>query len=169
MKTITFDGRIGAKGAEVLKTNGGKPYVRFSVANNSFVGGQDQTEWFDVISYDPYVIEKRVQYLTKGTYVIISGGVTTKVRVGKDNNIYVNQNVTAATIDTPSFKKKEDDEQTTASTTSSEPVMSTYTASTVTEVSKPAPVPTPTPTPEPAYSTVGAYDTNDENDDDLPF
>ena len=56
MKTITFDGRIGASGAEVRTTKGGKPYVRFSVANNSFANGAEKTEWYEVTSYDEYII-----------------------------------------------------------------------------------------------------------------
>ena len=127
MKSITFDGRIGANGAEIRQTRGGKPYVRFSVANNSFVNNQEKTEWFDVTSYDPYVIENRVKYLTKGTYVIINGSLNTDVNV-KDNKVWVNQYVTASTIDTPYFGKKGDDEQSPqAIQTNVEPEVSTFT------------------------------------------
>lgn len=108
MKKIIFDGRIGANGAEVRATNGGKPYVRFSVANNSFVNSQETTEWFDVTSYDPHVIENRIKSLTKGTYVIISGQLNTKTNV-KDNKVWVNQYVTAESIDIPYLGKKNDE------------------------------------------------------------
>ena len=108
MKTMTFDGRIGASGAEVRTTKGGKPYVRFSVANNSFANGAEKTEWYEVTSYDEYIINNRVKYLTKGTYVIITGNPNIEVNV-RDGKIWLNQYITATTIDTPSFKKKEDD------------------------------------------------------------
>lgn len=179
MKQIIFDGRIG-KDAEVRTTKGGKPFVRFSVANNSFVGGQDKTEWFDVTSYDSYVIENRVKYLKKGTYVIINGALNTEVAV-KDGKIWQNQYVTAVGIDTPSFGKK--DSATPVEHTEDVGV-STYTAqtqtvkpNTVTEAySQPTPqqeVAQPTyaqPQPQPSYATVGAsYGNSESMDDDLPF
>lgn len=110
MKLITFDGRIGANGAEVRTTRGGKPYVRFSVANNSFINSQEKTEWFDVTSYDPYIIENRVKSLTKGTYVIIQGELNTETNV-KDNKVWLNQYVTATSINIPYLGKKSEDEQ----------------------------------------------------------
>lgn len=155
MKNIFFDGRIGRDGAEIKTTQGGKKYVKFSVANNSFAGGQEKTEWFEVTSYDPYVIENRAQYLTKGTYVIISGTLKCEVKVGKDNNMYLNYYVTATTIDTPSFKKKDESSETTEQT------VSTYTASTQTEKVAPA----PKPEPQPAVAAMAPQ----SNDDDLPF
>ena len=108
MKLIIFDGRIGAKGAEVSATRGGKPFVRFSVANNSYVNGQDKTEWFDVTSYDPFVIENKVNSLTKGTPVQIVGSLNTEVKV-KDGKVWVNQYVTADRIEF-NFSGKKDDE-----------------------------------------------------------
>lgn len=175
MKTITFDGRIGANGAEVRMTKGGKPYVRFSVANNSFANGVEKTEWYDITSYDQYVIENRVKYLTKGTYVIVSGTPNVEVNVDKNGKVWLNQYVTATTIDTPSFKKKEDDGAAQAGDS-----LSTYTASTVSSTS------IPKPEPAPAFATVeasvGAPSTYPpvveveatsngmgEADDDLPF
>lgn len=168
MKSFTFDGRIGAKGAEVMKTKSGKPYARFSVANNSFVGGQDKTEWYDVTSYDPYVIENRVQYLTKGTYVIITGNINTEVKVGRDNNLWINHYVTATTIDTPSFKKKDENDDVSAES-NAEPTMSTYTAGTRSDISV---VKTTEPTieiPQPELSVVGENNGGFDASDDLPF
>lgn len=179
MKTMTFDGRIGASGAEVRTTKGGKPYVRFSVANNSFANGAEKTEWFDITSYDEYVINNRVKYLTKGTYVIITGTPNVEVNV-RDGKVWLNQYITATTIDTPTFKKK-DDEATPSATNDATPSVSTFTGGTasvgitraaesyntannVTEAAHtPAPAPTPVPSPIPAYS--GSAD----DPDDLPF
>jgi single-stranded DNA-binding protein len=182
MKQIQFDGRIGANGAEVRTTKGGKQYVRFSVANNSFANGAEKTEWYDVTSYDPYVIENRVKYLTKGTYVIISGVPNIEVNV-KEGKIWLNQYVTATTIDTPSFKKKDEDGA--QSTVTENTSMSTYTGGTQSQYSS-----TSIPKPQPAPATVSAgsmpsagvmptppppsYDDAPEDndymaDDDLPF
>lgn len=156
MKTITFDGRIGASGAEVRTTKGGKPYVRFSVANNSFANGAEKTEWFDITSYDEYVINNRVKYLTKGTYVIITGTPNVEVNV-RDGKVWLNQYVTATTIDTPSFKKKEDDgASATANTTGSatNEGVSVFTGGTASTVLAPK----PEVAPQPAYAAqAGAY------------
>ena len=161
MKSITFDGRIGANGAEVRTTKGGKPYVRFSVANNSFVNSQEKTEWFDVTSYDPHVIENRISVLTKGTYVIIGGQLNTEVNV-KDGKVWVNQYVTASTIDVPYFKKGGDEQQGVQEIKQSiaehEEGLSTYTpekpAQKETKAKKAESAPAPQETPA---------------DDDLPF
>lgn len=161
---MTFDGRIGASGAEVRTTKGGKPYVRFSVANNSFANGAEKTEWFDVTSYDEYIINNRVKYLTKGTYVIITGNPNIEVNV-RDGKIWLNQYITASTIDTPSFKKKEDD--TTASGSSEAP--STFTGGTESHQF------VPKTEPAPAYASSVASESSAMaygqavDDDDMPF
>ena len=106
MKIISFDGRVGANGTEVKMTKNGRQYARFSVANNSFINGEEKTEWFDVITYDQNFIEKRAQYLTKGSYVIINGHLKTEVNVDQSNKVWINHHVTASTIDTPRFGTK---------------------------------------------------------------
>lgn len=169
MKTMTFDGRIGASGAEVRTTKGGKPYVRFSVANNSFANGAEKTEWYEVTSYDEYVINNRVKYLTKGTYVIVTGNPNIEVNV-RDGKIWLNQYITATTIDTPSFKKKDDDGVVSESVNSTQtPTVSTFTGGTESHqfVSKTEPAP--------AYassiaseSSAMAYGSS-VDDDDMPF
>ena len=175
MKTITFDGRIGASGAEVRMTKGGKPYVKFSVANNSFANGAEKTEWYDITSYDPYIIENRVKCLTKGTYVIISGTPNVEVNVDRNGKVWLNQYVTASTIDTPTFKKKDEDgASATANNGAVNNSLSTYTGSTFSSTT------IPKPEPAPAVATVGSAPVSSvsesaadamsvEIDDDLPF
>ena len=175
MKTITFDGRIGASGAEVRMTKGGKPYVKFSVANNSFANGAEKTEWYDITSYDPYIIENRVKFLTKGTYVIISGTPNVEVNVDRNGKVWLNQYVTASTIDTPTFKKKDEDGA--QSTVTENAGVSTYTGGTQSQYSSTS---IPKPEPAPAVATVGSVPSPSvsesaadamsvEIDDDLPF
>lgn len=167
MKSITFDGRIGANGAEVRTTKGGRPYVRFSVANNSYANGQEKTEWFDITSYDPFVIENRVKYLTKGTYVIITGTPNTEVNVDRTGKVWLNQYVTANSIDTPAFRKKDDD-STTATTQGANTTndnLSTFTATTQQTITKTVEVPQ-VASPMPASVGVGI---SSDADDDLPF
>ena len=180
MKTITFDGRIGASGAEVRTTKGGKPYVRFSVANNSFANGTEKTEWFDITSYDEYVINNRTKYLTKGTYVIITGTPNTEVNV-RDGKVWLNQYVTATNIDTPSFKKKDD--ETSPSVNEAAPAASTFTGGTESQRYVQTPMPEPAPAyatsvasrPDASVSVVGAYTpsvsvgSSNVDENDLPF
>lgn len=165
MKSITFDGRIGAKGAEVSATRGGKPFVRFSVANNSFSNGQEKTEWFDVTSYDPFIIENKVNSLTKGTYVIIQGELNTETNV-RDNKVWLNQYVTATSINIPYLGKKNDDEQNAQEIreqiSSPQEEVSTYSQKPAQPKASKKQEPAPEPEPEPEYS-------DNEQDDDLPF
>lgn len=175
MKTITFDGRIGASGAEVRTTKGGKPYVRFSVANNSFANGAEKTEWFDITSYDEYVINNRTKYLTKGTYVIITGTPNTEVNV-RDGKVWLNQYVTATSIDTPSFKKKDEEGGTVAESVAT-PATSTFTGGTESQrfVQTPEPAPayasrTASPSDYNATYTPSVGSVASSNDEsDLPF
>lgn len=165
MKQISLDGRIG-KDAEVLTTKGGKKYIRFSLANDTFMNGENKTEWFDVTCYDPFVVENRVKFLTKGRYVIVSGNLNTDVNV-RNGKIYLNQYVTANSIDTPSFGKKEQDTE--------EETVSTYTGGTTptlsTKISEQPKQVVEVKKPEPAYSyTASSSSINDmSDDDDLPF
>ena len=172
MKNFSFDGRLG-KDAEVLSTKGGKPYVRFSVANNSFSGGVEKTEWIDVTSYDQYVVENRAKYLTKGTYVIVNGDVRFDVSI-KEGKVWKNVYVTAYSIDTPNFGKRDDEAENgaeavneNAASATQQPAAepTTYKVKQEKVVEEPA-LTTGMPMSEPveAASAVGGDDAND-----LPF
>lgn len=168
MKIISFDGRVGANGTEVKMTKNGRQYARFSVANNSFINGEEKTEWFDVITYDQNFIEKRAQYLTKGSYVIVNGHLKTEVNVDQSNKVWINHHVTASTIDTPRFGNK--NEQQTVQTQNQpqvEPVLSVYTATT--ETSKPVMESQVTVMPMPEVSVAGVSGFGVQDTDDLPF
>ena len=160
MKTVIIDGRIGKDGAKVLSTKGGKNYIRFSLANDSFVDGTNKTEWFDVTSFDPYVVENRSKYLTQGRYIIVNGSLKSEVSV-KDGKVYLNHYVNATNIELPSFGTKKEE--------NNEPKVSTYTGGTKSDatVEEAAPVTAPVATPAPQVSTVAASGWSGE--DDLPF
>ena len=172
MKIISFDGRVGANGTEVKMTKNCRQYARFSVANNSFINGEEKTEWFDVITYDQNFIEKRAQYLTKGSYVIINGSLKTEVNVDQSNKVWVNHHVTASTIDTPRFGGK-NEQQNNQTQVQTQPVVSTYTATTTTQKSVPVLENQVVAKPMPEVSVVGASANggwvNNDNNDDLPF
>lgn len=96
MKILTFDGRLG-RDAELNQTNTGARYLRFSVANDTKKQNTSVTEWYDVVCFDENIISKLQQYLTKGSYVLISGEPTTSVSI-KDGQAYLNQRVRAFSI-----------------------------------------------------------------------
>jgi single stranded DNA-binding protein len=133
MKTLMFDGHVGRDGAVVKTTRTGKQYATFSVANKSFSNGEEKVEWFEVVSYDSNFIEKRAQYLGKGSYVIISGSLKTEVRPDQTGKLWINHYVTANTIDTPRISSK-NSEQGVQVSTQEVPVVSVYTGDTASEV-----------------------------------
>ena len=175
MKTIILDGRVGTKGTEVKSTKAGKPYAHFSMANNTFSNGEEKTEWYDVISYDPAFIEKRAQYLGKGSYVIVTGSIRTEVKVSQDNKMWVNHYVTATNIDTPRLGVKPENDEQQVSTQTSTPVVSTFTGGTASDIStsqpaKEAYIAQVAAQPQPHVSVVGVgAGTNATSEDDLPF
>ena len=160
MRLITIDGRLGGD-AEVVTTKDGKKYVRFTIANNTFSNGQEETEWFDVSCYNPYYVEN-VDKLKKGRYVFVCGDIKSKVNVN-NNTVYLNHYVRANSIGNlggGNGNRNNDSSQ------QQEEQVSTYTGSTPSFMQE-RPVeaqPTPAPVQEPAYSV-----SVEGNGDDLPF
>lgn len=108
MRQVIIDGRLG-KDAVVSSANG-KQYVKFSIANTLFKDGQEKTEWFDITSFDDFVINKKIKALTKGSYVIVTGNWVTETNVSqKTNQLYVNHRVFATDINIPNLGKKADE------------------------------------------------------------
>lgn len=171
MKTIIFDGRVGANGTEVKMSKNGKAYARFNVANNTFINGEEKTEWFDVVVYDPTFIEKRAQYVGKGSYVIVTGSINTEIRPDKNGKIWINHYVTATNIDTPRLGGKNENKEATSTT---KPEVSTFTGGTksdlVAEVKATPDVNThiTQEVPQPHFSVTG-NNSSTADVDDLPF
>ena len=167
MKTLMFDGHVGKNGTVVKSTSTGKKYASFSVANKSFANGEEKVEWFDVVSYDPIFIEKRAQYLNKGSYVIISGSLKTEVRPDQNGKLWVNHYVTANTIDTPRVGSKSSEQGISVGTQGNENGVSTYTGGTPSIISTSTSQVATTPQPQVQVSVTGSIVNNDP--DDLPF
>lgn len=168
MRQITLDGRIGTGGAKTLQTAKGKSYIRFSLANDSFVNGAIKTEWFDITCFDPFLVENKAKFMTQGRYVIVQG-IPDSVVTNKDGKIYLNHYVTANNIELPSFGGKREE--------SNEVQVSTFTGGTKSEEvkSKLAPVQetyqasAPQPAPQPQVSVSQAAPAGWADGDDLPF
>lgn len=107
------DGRL-TKDAEVKlnKTNGTK-FLSFTIANNGFAKGMQTTTYFNVISYNEFDIN-RVESLTKGKLVVVSGRPNETISV-KENNTYLNHSIMAHNIEsgTPNQMRDNANSQTT--------------------------------------------------------
>lgn len=99
MKQITFDGRLG-KDAVVGTTKNGRQYLKFSVANNTFANGEEKTEWFDVRTFNEFIIQQKKEILKKGAYVIVTGNLESEVK-SFNGKIFLNHGVLANEINVP--------------------------------------------------------------------
>ncbi len=81
MKSITIAGRLG-QDAQTRTTQAGDPVCSFSVAVDSYEGGQKGTQWFDCSLWGRRG-EKLAQHLRKGTSVCVAGELGTREHNGK--------------------------------------------------------------------------------------
>ena len=161
MRQVILDGRLG-KDAVVSSSNG-KQYVKFSLANTLFKNGKEETEWFDVTSFDDFVVNKKIKALTKGSYVIVTGNWETETNVSqKTNQLYINHRVIATDINIPNVgKKTEDNAVNTTATTVATPSIPTPSVN-VPTVNIPSVEERLNSAPQDSF-------VNDGVDDDLPF
>ena len=158
MRQITIDGRLG-KDALVETSPNGKNYIRFSIANTVFKDKQEKTEWFDITSFDPFIVNNGSKALTKGSYVIVTGTWETETNVSPTTNkLYVNHRVIASNVEVPNLGKKNDGTAPTVATPAVEtPQVPTPTINIPSVEARLNQEPAPTVT------------TYDGGDDDLPF
>ena len=152
----TINGRLG-KDAEVATSSGGTQYVKFTLAENVFRNGKDETIWYDITSYDPFVLKYQVKALKKGSFAIVMGDVDARVNVGKNGGVYLNTHITATNIKVPNLgsgeRKQSETPETPATPQEAKPTVS------VPEMKIPAKT-----TP-----LIPQLPEEDGGDDDLPF
>ena len=168
MKQITLDGRIGKDGAKVLKTNTGKDYVRFSLANDSFVDGTNKTEWFDITCFDPFIVSKKSEFLKQGRYAIVQGTLKSEV-TSKNGHIYLNHYVTANNIELPSLGGKREETNDVGVSTFTGGTKSSVVAKQVESAPSITTDSIAKSTPEPKVMPSQSATSGWGNDDDLPF
>lgn len=157
----TVLGRLG-KDAEIAVTSGGTQFVKFVLAENSFRGGKDETVWYDVVSYDQFVIDKQIKVLKKGSFAIVIGEVDSKASVGKNGSIYLNTRITATNIKVPNLGNGGDRKVVTEAPQKSEPQIETPSIN-MSNLNISTNVSTP-------QDNVKAFNLSDESaEDDLPF
>ena len=162
MKRLIIDGRLGADSV-IKKTKTGTPYLQFSLANNTYSKGENRTEWYDITSFDPHVINNMAENLKKGRMVFVIGTPNDEVNIDRNNKVWLNHYVTATTIDFVSTGRNQEN-----TGVDNIPQMSTY--SPAPEMPKPAEDDYAKPTlTENSTPTAGYDNLDDGDDDDLPF
>ena len=169
MRQITLDGRIGKGGAKVMKSANGKDYVRFDFANDSYVDGVLKTDWFSVTCFDPFIVNKKSEYLKQGRYAIVQGTLKSEVAI-KEGKAWLNHYITAINIELPSVGGKRDENN-------DDIQVSTFTGGTRSaeaakapvQETKQAPVQQAAPAPQPQQVVSQSAPAGWNNDDDLPF
>lgn len=87
MNNCTFAGRIGSD-AETRFTQAGKAVTNFSLAVDEYAGqGERKTTWIKC-SWFGERGQKAAQYLTKGSSVSVSGGISVEQWTGNDGNAH---------------------------------------------------------------------------------
>lgn len=162
MQLHLVDGRLG-KDAEVKTDKNGRSYVRFSLANRVFKNGEEDTVWYDVISYNEMIVTKQAPYLKKGGLVFVTGTLSVDTRT-VNSTIYTNLTLRADKVDFIGGGKSDDNgAQTTAV---AQPTVSV--AETIVSNDAPATVFT-AQVPSDAVAAPSGATLVDDAEDDLPF
>ncbi|RTL07335.1 single-stranded DNA-binding protein [Candidatus Dependentiae bacterium] len=79
----SFSGNLG-RDAEIVTTKSGSQMLKFSVADEVYANGKKETQWINCVDFRKSSVEKLVQYLKKGTTVMVSGEVSLNSYEAKD-------------------------------------------------------------------------------------
>lgn len=176
MQKITLIGRLG-RDAAIRETQDGGKVVSFTVACNGRYRGVEKTSWYEVSTFNYERYKNMVQYLTKGSSVVVVGELDADIDEGRDgvkrcrrsvtaDSIEFNSNGSSGNTQSNSNSESAPAEQPKATKPSSEEVPAD-TEVTVPKRSRKATAaaePAPAPAPEPVNEDDGG-----ENPDDLPF
>lgn len=164
MQTISLDGHLGRDA--VVRTNSkGMNFVEFSVANTTYIGGNAETQWFDVAIYQG-ISPERLKLLKKGAYVFLTGVPKFTAYVKKDGTLEVGKRIFVDRWELLGGGKRDENPAQTQVNETSAP-QATY---------QPGPQPAPAPqavyqpAPQPQYQPAQAAAPQATTpDDDLPF
>jgi len=147
-------GRLG-KDAEVETTSGGTKVIKFKVVENEFRNGEESSIWYDCVSFNPFIIEKQVKALKKGSMVNLLGNVNVRASFSKDAKLYLNYDVVTDMVRIINTNTKRDS--------------STPQTSTTQETDEVMPTAKPKPQPVEAKPVEPSTYVDESNDDELPF
>ena len=179
MQKITLIGRLG-RDAAIRETQDGGKVVSFTVACNGRYRGVEKTSWYDVSTFNYERYKNMVQYLTKGSSVVVIGELDADIDEGRDgvkccrrsvtaDSIEFNSNGTSGNTQSNSSEASSEPKKSSSRSASSEevPADSEITVSSKKPTSKKAAAKVEEAAPaEPAEDGGGD---EGENPDDLPF
>lgn len=164
------DGRL-TRDAEVKTNASGTKFLSFTLANNGFAKGEQITTFFNVISYNPYDIQRQENdgFYNKGKLVVVSGRPSESMSI-KDNKTYLNRNIIANSIELGAYSiNKEKPTTTYRDVAPANGPMCETPQLTPPQVSAPAPVQPTIPQPQVNTSTPPQAFSVSTDDDELPF
>ena len=89
MSLVIIAGRLG-KDASVETTSNGLKVVKFSVVENEFKNGEETCTWYDVASFNNFIIEKQIKALKKGSFIVAPADVTVRPSFSKNGQLFLN-------------------------------------------------------------------------------
>lgn len=140
MEKITIIGNLGAD-ALVKESNGGRSYVKMSVAVNSKRNGEVKTSWYFVSLFN--YSQNFIQYLTKGSKVIVGGDLDVSMRTDSNGVTRLERSIVADYIQFMPSSSAESGNTTNAKTTPvvDEEITTTTTRPSVNKTTKEKPAP----------------------------
>lgn len=114
MSLVIIAGRLG-KDAEIETTTNGTKILKFSVVENEYRNGEEVSTWYDVKSFSPFMIEKQIKALKKGTFIVGAADLTIRPGFSKNGKLFLNYDalVSSVRIINVNSGKKSDEEETT--------------------------------------------------------
>ena len=108
MNIRVVDGRL-TKDAEVkVNSTTGVKFLSFTLANNEFVKGQEVHTYFNVMTYDPFLLKKHEDenFYSKGKLVVVTGRPNENMTVS-NGKTYLNRNIIAYSIERGTLSRSE--------------------------------------------------------------
>lgn len=108
MNIRVVDGRL-TKDAEIkVNRTTGTKFLSFTLANNDFIKGQEVQTYFNVITHDPFVINKHEteNFYTRGKLVVVTGRPNENMTVS-NGKTYLNRNIIAYSIERGTLSRSE--------------------------------------------------------------
>lgn len=177
MQKITLIGRLG-RDAAIRETQDGGKVVSFTVACNGRYRGVEKTSWYEVSTFNYERYKNMVQYLTKGSSVVVVGELDADIDEGRDGVKRCRRSVTADSIEFNSNGSSGNTQNSTVSESApaehpkatAKPTAEEVPADTEVTVPKRSRKATAAAEPAPApVEPASAPEDDGENPDDLPF
>lgn len=98
MQYITVTGRLGRDAKKQLSNKSGEEFISLTLASDKKFKGESKVTWYDVILHVTPKHEKMLQYLTKGSAVIVGGDYDDSIFDG-NNGPMIKRTISASYIE----------------------------------------------------------------------